>query len=175
MEMLADLNWFDLVVHTKAFLTQFVCDYRSAIYPFMLLVLFCETGLVVCPFLPGDSMLFIAGSFAFAGAGCDAPPLDLAVLLPLLCMGPILGDSTNYWIGRFVGPKVFRKEKVRFLNRQHLEKAHAFYQKHGGKAVAIGRFLPIIRTFVPFVAGIGFGVGGNADFHLPRFSGRTGT
>lgn len=149
MDILAALDLWNFLLHTKDFLNEFIHTYQNAIYPFLFLILFCETGLVVFPFLPGDSMLFVSGYFASTRA------MELQVLLPLLCLAPILGDSTNYWIGRFVGPKVFRKEKVRFLNKEYLDRAHAFYQKHGGKAVAIGRFLPIIRTFVPFVAGIG--------------------
>lgn len=146
---MAGINLWDLLAHTKDFLEQFINQYQAGIYPFLFLIIFCETALVVFPFLPGDSLLFVSGYFASTGA------LDLHVLLPLLCLAPILGDTTNYWIGRLIGPKVFSKEGVRFLNREYLERAHAFYMKHGGKAVAIGRFLPIIRTFVPFVAGIG--------------------
>lgn len=149
MDILADLKFWDLIFHTKAFLTQFADTYPHYLIPFLFLVIFCETGFVVTPFLPGDSLLFVSGVIASGGHP------DMALLLPILCLAPIMGDSTNYWIGRVIGPKVFHKEKVRFLNRQYLDRAHAFYQKHGGKAVAIGRFMPIIRTFVPFVAGIG--------------------
>jgi membrane-associated protein len=149
MEIIASLNIWDLLFNLKQFVEQAIAAYHNYVYAILFVILFMETGFVVTPFLPGDSLLFISGYFASRGQ------LDLAVLLPVLCLAPILGDSVNYWIGRFVGPKVFHKEKVRFLNKEHLNRAHAFYEKHGGKAVAIGRFVPIIRTFVPFVAGIG--------------------
>ncbi len=151
MELIANLNIWDLLFNLKHFVEQAIATYHNYVYAILFVIVFMETGFVVTPFLPGDSLLFISGYFA----SVPDPGVHLAVLLPVLCMAPILGDSTNYWIGRFVGPKVFHKEKVRFLNKEHLNRAHAFYEKHGGKAVAIGRFLPIIRTFVPFVAGIG--------------------
>lgn len=119
-------------------------------------MLFCETGLVLTPFLPGDSLLFAIGAIASTGA------LDVQRLFPLLSVAVILGDSSNYWIGRAVGPKVFHKDTARFLNKKHLERTHAFYEKHGGKTVILARFLPILRTFAPFVAGIG-------RMHYPRF------
>jgi membrane-associated protein len=149
MELIATINLMDLLFNLKQFVEQAIATYHNYVYAILFLILFMETGFVITPFLPGDSLLFISGYFASQGQ------LDLAVLLPVLCMAPILGDSTNYWVGRVVGPKIFHKEKVRLLNKEHLNRAHAFYEKHGGKAVAIGRFLPIIRTFVPFVAGIG--------------------
>ena len=117
-------------------------------------ILFCETGLVVMAFLPGDSLLFATGTLAAWGTAKDYP-LNLYILLPVLISGPILGDSCNYWIGRLFGHRIMSKEKNRFFKKSHIEKAHAFYDKHGGKAVAIGRFIPLIRTFVPFVAGVG--------------------
>lgn len=149
MELLAAINMWDLIFNLKQFVESAIRDYHSWVYLILFCVIFCETGFVVTPFLPGDSLLFISGYFA------STHSLDLHWLLPVLVAAPILGDSVNYWIGRYVGPKIFHKENVRFLNREHLARAHAFYEKHGGKAVAIGRFLPIIRTFVPFVAGIG--------------------
>lgn len=154
MDIIASINILDLFVNLKGFLSNIITEYHSWVYLILFLIVFCETGLVVTPFLPGDSLLFAAGTFAVVGAG-GTSPLELKLLLPILYLAPICGDSVNYWMGRYVGPKIFHKEKVRFLNREHLDKAHAFYDKHGGKAVAIGRFLPIIRTFVPFVAGIG--------------------
>ncbi len=122
---------------------------------FSFVVIFCETGLVVTPFLPGDSLLFAAGTFAALGS------LNLSTLLLILYLAPVLGDSTNYWIGRFLGPKVFQRES-RFLKREYLDKTAAFYEKHGGKTIVIARFMPIFRTFAPFVAGIG-------KMHYPRF------
>jgi membrane-associated protein len=165
MEILAGINVVDLIFNIRSFMEQVVRDYHSWVYLILFVIIFCETGLVVTPFLPGDSLLFAAGMVA---AGVLAPSqggkasLDIAVLASLLCLAPILGDSTNYLLGRLVGPKIFHKEKVRFLNKEYLDRAHAFYSRHGGKAVAIGRFLPIIRTFVPFVAGIG-------KMYYPRF------
>ena len=151
MELLLAINILDLILDVKTFVEQIILEYQNWVYLILFLIIFCETGLVVMPFLPGDSLLFVCGYFASVQ---PQPLLDLPILLPILCLAPVVGDSLNYWIGRFLGPKVFHKD-TRFLNREHLNRAHAFYEKHGGKAVAIGRFLPIIRTFVPLVAGIG--------------------
>jgi membrane-associated protein len=126
-------------------------NYHAWIYLILFLIIFCETGLVVAPFLPGDSLLFAAG--AVAAAWPDS--LNVLYLFFLLAAAAILGDTVNYWIGHMVGPKVFHKENVRFLNRKHLEKAHAFYERYGGITIVIARFMPFIRTFAPFVAGIG--------------------
>lgn len=156
MDLLGAVNIWDLFTNLQGFMAQLIHDYHSWVYLILFVILFMETGLVVTPFLPGDSLLFVSGYFAATGQ------LALGELIPILCLGPICGDSLNYWIGRYVGPKVFRKEHVRLLNRRHLDRTHAFYQRHGGKAIAIGRFLPIIRTFVPFVAGIG-------NMHYGRF------
>jgi membrane-associated protein len=161
MEMLAGVNILDLFLNLQGFLSQMIVAYQSYVYLILFAIIFLETGFVVTPFLPGDSLLFIAGSFA-AATDSGPGPLKLGILLPVMCLAPILGDSTNYWVGRFIGPKIFHKDKVRFLNKEHLNRAHAFYGRHGGKAVIIGRFLPIIRTFVPFVAGIG-------KMYYPRF------
>lgn len=134
-------------------------------YLVLFLVIFCETGLVVTPFLPGDSLLFVIGTL------CGVQMLDPWLSIGLLITAAVMGDNTNYWIGRVLGPAVFRREDSRFLNRKHLDKTHAFYEKHGGKAIIIARFMPIVRTFAPFVAGIGkmtyvkflaFSVGGGA-------------
>jgi membrane-associated protein len=110
---------------------------------------FCETGLVVTPFLPGDSLLFAVGSLAALGA------MDVTTSIVLLIVAAFLGDTVNYWIGHYLGPKVFHEGSSRFLNREYLERTHRFYEKHGGKTIVIARFVPIIRTFAPFVAGIG--------------------
>ncbi|MFH0800261.1 MAG: DedA family protein [Pseudomonadota bacterium] len=139
----------DLFMHLDKYLSTVIQTYGTFTYAILFIVLFCETGLVITPFLPGDSLLFAAGTFAAQGA------FEIKTLLVLLCLAPIIGDSTNYWIGRAVGPKVFHRENVRFLNKKHLERTHRFYEKHGGKTVIIARFMPIIRTFAPFVAGIG--------------------
>ncbi|TFH64556.1 MAG: DedA family protein [Candidatus Zixiibacteriota bacterium] len=138
----------DFFLHLDKHLGQIISDYGGWTYGILFLTIFCETGLVVTPFLPGDSLLFAAGALAAVGA------LNPHYLFLLLAIAGILGNTANYSIGRFVGPKVFTANS-RFFKRQYLEKTHQFYEKHGGKAVIIGRFLPIFRTFVPFVAGIG--------------------
>ena len=142
----------DLFLHLDRHLAEFVTLYGAWIYAALFLIIFAETGLVLTPFLPGDSLLFAAG--ALAGAGI----LDVWVLLVLLSAAAIMGDGVNYSIGRYVGPRVFRGESqegfwARALNRDHLNRAHDFFERHGGNAIVIGRFAPIIRTFVPFVAG----------------------
>jgi membrane-associated protein len=124
-------------------------NYGTWAYSILFLVIFAETGLVITPFLPGDSLLFVAGTFAGLGS------LKVFWLFILLSIAAILGDTINYWLGHFIGPKIFNRENVRFLNKKYLEQAHRFYEKHGGKTIIIARFIPIIRTFAPFVAGIG--------------------
>jgi len=119
------------------------------VYVLMFAIIFCETGLVVTPILPGDSLLFALGTFAAKDW------LDLPVLLTILIVAAILGDSANYWIGTLLGPKIFRGENVRFLNRKHLDKTHEFFERYGGKTIILARFVPIVRTFAPFVAGMG--------------------
>jgi len=142
---------FDLIQHLDVHLNALTHDYGAWVYLLLFLILFCETGLVVTPLLPGDSLLFAAGALA-ATAGAT---LDVRILYVLLTVAAIAGDSTNYWIGRYVGPKIFSKENVRFLNRKYLDRTHKFYDKYGRKTIIIARFIPIIRTFAPFVAGIG--------------------
>lgn len=142
----------DLFLHLDRHLAEFVTLYGAWIYAALFLIIFAETGLVLTPFLPGDSLLFAAG--ALAGAGI----LDVWALLGLLSVAAIAGDGVNYSIGRYVGPRVFRSDSqsgfwARALNREHLNRAHDFFERHGGNAIVIGRFAPIIRTFVPFVAG----------------------
>ena len=151
METLATVDLINVFLHLDKTLEAVIGQYHAWVYFIIFVVIFCETGLVVTPFLPGDSLLFAAGSLA----ALPDSVLDIRFMYPLLCLATIGGDNTNYWIGHFVGPKIFHKENVRLLNRKHLERTHQFYEKHGGKAVAIARFMPIFRTFVPFVAGIG--------------------
>ncbi len=147
MELLA--QFIDIVLHLDRHLTWLVDNYGVWVYLILFLIIFCETGLVVTPFLPGDSLLFVAGTLAAAGA------MYVHGLFALLVLAAFSGDNTNYWIGRFAGPRVFRLERSRLLNPAHLERTHRFYEKHGGKTVIFARFLPIVRTFAPFVAGIG--------------------
>ncbi|HLQ23558.1 MAG TPA: DedA family protein [Gemmatimonadales bacterium] len=138
----------DLFLHLDRHLADVVGRYGTGTYALLALIIFCETGLVVTPFLPGDSLLFAAGATAALGV------LDPVALVLLLAVSAIAGDNTNYWIGRWVGPRAFRGS-VRFLNRAYLERTHVFYEKHGGKTVILARFAPILRTFAPFVAGVG--------------------
>ncbi len=147
MEFLQQI--LEFVLHIDKHLLEICTQYGAWVYAILFVVIFCETGFVVTPFLPGDSLLFAAGSLAAIGA------LDAWVASGLLIAAAFAGDTANYWIGHYVGPKVFHKENVRFLNKEYLNRTHAFYERHGGKTIVIARFLPIIRTFAPFVAGIG--------------------
>ena len=142
-------QFFDLVLHVDRHLNDLIQAFGPWIYALMFLVIFCETGLVVTPILPGDSLLFALGLFAARGA------LDVTLLLVLLTVAAILGDSLNYWIGSLVGPRIFRGETNRFINKAHLDRTHEFYEKYGGKTIILARFVPIVRTFAPFVAGMG--------------------
>ena len=142
----------DLFLHLDVHLAEFVANYGVWVYAMLFAIIFIETGLVIWPFLPGDSLLFTAGALAATGV------LDIYLVAVLLIAAAIAGDAVNYSIGRYVGPKVFSAHDYRgflhkLLNRDHLDKAHAFFEKHGGMAVVSGRFVPIVRTFVPFVAG----------------------
>jgi membrane-associated protein len=144
----------DFVLHFDRHLKEFVDLYGVWVYAFLFLIIFAETGLVVTPFLPGDSLLFAAGALAANGAS------NIWILVPLLIVAAVLGDAVNYAVGNAVGPRVFTSvDRTSFLhralNRDHLAKAHAFFEKYGGKAIILGRFVPIVRTFVPFVAGAG--------------------
>ena len=138
----------DLFLHLDQHLGQLISQYGIWTHLILFLIIFCETGLVVTPFLPGDSLLFAAGTFAALGA------LDLWVLVVLLIIAAIVGDTVNYWIGAYIGPRAFRGD-IRFLRKEYLDRTHAFYEKHGGKTIIMARFVPIIRTFAPFVAGVG--------------------
>lgn len=144
----------DLFLHLDTHLAELVELYGPWVYALLFLIIFCETGLVITPFLPGDSLLFATGALAASGI------LNLLVVLLLLIAAAILGDAVNYSIGNYLGPKIFKAEDRtsfwhRALNRDHLNKAHRFFQKYGGKAIVLARFVPIVRTFVPFVAGAG--------------------
>src|SRR6266542_290800 len=146
MEFIKD--FIDVILHLDTHLVELVSRYGTFSYAILFAIIFCETGLVVTPFLPGDSLLFVAGALAAAGG------IDVHLLAPLLVAAAALGNTVNYSIGYFLGPKVFHWEQSRFFNRKALERAHAFYERHGGKTIVITRFVPILRTFAPFVAGI---------------------
>ena len=149
MELLKQL--IDFILHAENHLVWFIQNYGIWVYALLFAIIFCETGLVVTPFLPGDSLLFAVGALA------ARPDMGLRVeiITPLLLVAAIVGDSVNYSIGKWFGPKVFQFESNRFFNRDHLLKAHSFYEKYGGRAIILARFVPIVRTFAPFVAGVG--------------------
>ena len=149
MELLA--QFIDIVLHLDKHLAMLVQQYGLWIYGILFVIVFAETGFVVTPFLPGDSLLFVAGALAAIGEG----GMNIATLIGVLGAAAVLGNMVNYQIGRYLGPKVFHWENSRFFNKTALEKTHAFYEKHGGKTLVISRFLPLFRTFAPFVAGIG--------------------
>jgi membrane-associated protein len=142
-------GFFDLLAHLDQHLLSLLQSHGGWVYLILFLIIYCETGLVVTPFLPGDSLLFVTGTLAATGA------LNVQGVAILLMAASFSGDNSNYWIGRYLGPKVLRKEQSRFFNRGYLEKTQSFYEKHGGKTILVARFIPIIRTFAPFVAGIG--------------------
>jgi membrane-associated protein len=146
MELLRSLA--DFFLHLDQHLSQIISQYGTWTHLILFLIVFCETGLVVTPFLPGDSLLFAAGTFAALGS------LDLWLIVLLLIVAAIAGDSVNYWVGSYIGPRAFRGD-IRFLRKEYLDRTHAFYEKHGGKTIILARFIPIIRTFAPFVAGVG--------------------
>lgn len=144
-------QFLDIVLHLDKHLALMVQQYGLWIYGILFFIIFAETGFVVTPFLPGDSLLFVAGALAALGEG----GMEIATLIGVLSAAAILGNMVNYQIGRYLGPKVFHWENSRFFNRDALVKTHAFYEKHGGKTLVLSRFLPLFRTFAPFVAGIG--------------------
>lgn len=140
---------FDVLLHLDAHLLALVHEYGGWIYGILFLIIFSETGLVVAPFLPGDSLLFIAGAL------CGMGELQLYLLMPLLMLAAFAGDNSNYWIGRVLGLRIVQRANSRLIKPEYLEQTRLFYEKHGGKTILFARFLPIIRTFAPFVAGIG--------------------
>jgi membrane-associated protein len=144
---LAALFW-DWIVHLDAHLAEFVRLHGAWVYALLFAIVFCETGLVVTPFLPGDSLLFVAGAVAAVG------DMNMFAVVATLVAAALCGDNVNYWVGRFVGPRVFTV-RSRWLNARHLQRAHDFYERHGGKTIILARFVPIVRTYVPFVAGVG--------------------
>lgn len=148
-------NLIELFLHLDEYLAQVISQYGVWTYAILFIIIFCETGLVFTPFLPGDSLLFAAGAFAALGA------LELWILIPLLIVAAILGDTVNYWIGHWFGMRLFTG-KIPFLKKEYVARTHRFYEKYGGKTIIIARFVPIIRTFAPFVAGIG-------AMNYPRF------
>ena len=153
------LHFVALILHIDKFLGDFVHQYGAWVYAVLFLIVFCETGLVVLPFLPGDSLLFIGGAF------CAAGEMNLASLIVLLLVASVGGNSLNYLIGRAIGPKVFNTHiplLERFLDRAALQKTHNFYERHGGKTIVLARFIPVVRTFAPFVAGV-------SDMRMGRF------
>ncbi len=155
MELLA--LFIDLVVNLDDHLQALVAAYGAWIYLILFLIVFCETGLVVTPFLPGDSLLFVAGAIAAAGG------MNIHLMVVLLIIAAILGDAVNYSIGHYIGPRVLKDRNSRWLNPKHLDRAHAFYEHHGGKTIIIARFVPIVRTYAPFIAGA-------ASMPYPRFA-----
>lgn len=139
----------DIVLHLDTHLIELMREYGVWVYALLFLIIFAETGLVVTPFLPGDSLLFVVGAL------CGMGTMDIKIIMPLLMLAAFVGDNTNYWIGRLVGNKLIQRSNSRIFKREYLDKTNKFYEKHGGKTILFARFLPIVRTFAPFVAGIG--------------------
>lgn len=148
-------QFIELFLHLDKHLTELTAQYGGWTYLILFTIVFCETGLVVTPFLPGDSLLFAAGVIAALGLEDGTRPLDVVTMAALLTVAAILGDTVNYHIGKFLGPKVLRGESSWLFNKKHLDRTHAFFEKYGGKTIIIARFVPIVRTFAPFIAGVG--------------------
>ena len=147
MELIGYL--IDFLLHLDHHLKEIIEQYGSLTYVIVFLIVFCETGLVITPFLPGDSLLFALGTFAALGS------LNVFWIWVLLVVAAILGDTVNYWIGSMLAPRIIRQEKIRFIKQEYIERTHRFFEKYGGKTIIIARFVPIIRTFAPFMAGVG--------------------
>lgn len=147
MELLA--KFFDLLVHLDKHLLDIARDYGPGIYAFLFLIVFCETGLVVTPFLPGDSLLFVAGTLAAGGV------MNVHALVLLLIAAAVIGDSVNFAIGRWIGPRVFRYDDSWFFKKAYVERTHRYFERYGGRTIIIARFVPVVRTYAPFVAGVG--------------------
>lgn len=141
------MQFFDMILHIDKYLGTFIVQYGPMVYAVLFAIVFCETGLVVLPFLPGDSLLFIAGAFCATGA------MNEWLLMALLIVAAVTGNTVNYWIGRAIGNKVFT-HNYKWIDKEALRKTHAFYENHGGKTIILARFIPIVRTFAPFVAGV---------------------
>jgi len=139
----------DIIVNLDNHLTDLIQKFGGFTYLILFLIIFCETGLFMAPFLPGDSLIFVVGALSASGA------MNIWLIAAVLIAAAIIGDTVNYHIGKYLGPKIFKKQNVKFLNVKHLDKAHEFYTRHGGKTVILARFIPVIRTFAPFVAGMG--------------------
>jgi membrane-associated protein len=142
-------QFLEFLLHAENHLVAFIQNYGALVYGLLFVIIFCETGLVVTPFLPGDSLLFAVGALTAQGL------MASEIVVPVLLIAAILGDTVNYGIGKWIGPRVFHFEDSRFFKREYLMKAHAFYEKYGGRAIILARFIPIVRTFAPFVAGVG--------------------
>jgi membrane-associated protein len=147
MELLSSA--LEIALHLDVHLAEFVAAHGTWVYALLFVIVFIETGLVIWPFLPGDSLLFVAGAIAAAGG------MDISAVMATLVCAALTGDNVNYGIGRWIGPRVFHYEQSRWFSPKHLARAHAFYELHGGKTIVLARFIPIVRTYVPFVAGIG--------------------
>ena len=149
MEFLA--QFIDVVLHVDKYLSMLLAQYGTLVYAILFAIVFCETGLVVTPFLPGDSLLFVAGALAATSGGS----FDIGIVTGVLLAAAVLGDNTNYWVGRWAGKRILTwGEKSRFFNRKAFDLTHAYYETHGGKTMLVARFLPFVRTFAPFVAGV---------------------
>lgn len=148
MELISQL--IDFILHIDVHLEELIAHYQAWTYGILFAIIFAETGLVVTPFLPGDSLIFAAGTLSAR----DGSPLNVLLLFVLLASAAVLGDTVNYWIGHKIGPRAF-SGNIRFLKKEYLDRTHAFFEKHGGKTIILARFIPIIRTFAPFVAGVG--------------------